>query len=298
VRGQILDTLFARMGQSKDPFFLTADMGINLVERFQEAYPERFLNVGIAEQNLIGVSSGLANLGFRPFAYTISNFLVIRALEQVRNDIAIHDYPITLLGIGTGYDNSPLAPTHHILDDWGMVKALGRFEIYCPSSVAHAAGLVDRIIAGKNPVYVRIPKASFKEPASADDYVHLPGDGKILLISYGNLAQECLKVREQRPETAVLICNQLHPLATQPLADLLASHRKIIVVEDHFAITGLFSSVCQFAQEHGLKPSIHSLAPTEYRLDVGKSPAYYHHLLGLDAEGILRTIDQGDKARP
>ncbi len=298
MRSHILDTLFARMGQNDDLFFLTADMGINLVERFQEAYPGRFLNVGIAEQNMIGITGGLANLGYRPFAYTISNFLIARALEQVRNDIAIHGHPVVLLGIGTGYDNSPLAPTHHVLDDWGMIKAMPGFEIYCPSSIAHAAGLLDRLIAGNKPAYVRIPKSTFKEPASGDDYVHLPGDGGVLLVSYGNLAQECLKARERHPETAVLVCNQLHPLAEQPLAGLLASHRHVIVVEDHFAATGMFSSVCEFAQRHGLQPRIHSLAPTEYLLDVGKSAAYYHQRLGLDAEGILKAIHALDAMPP
>jgi transketolase len=297
VRGHILDALFARMEQNKDLFFLTADMGINLVERFQEAYPKRFLNVGIAEQNLIGISSGLCNLGFRPFSYTISNFLIVRALEQIRNDIALHDYPVTLLGIGTGYDNSPLAPTHHVLDDWGMVKALGRFEIYCPSSVAFAAGLVDRLIAGNKPAYVRIPKATFKAPDSAEDFVYLPGEAETLLVSYGNLAQECLKVRQERPGTAVLVCNRLHPLPAQPLADFVASHRKILVVEDHFAGTGMFSSLCQFVQEHDLTPSLHSLAPREYRLEVGKTTDYYHRQFGLDAGGILRKLVELDSRR-
>src|SRR3954470_1155220 len=91
MRGQILDAVFNRMATDPDVFFVTGDMGINLVEKFEEAYPERYANVGIAEQNMVGVSAGLANLGYRPFAYTISNFAVHRCFEQIRNDIGLHD---------------------------------------------------------------------------------------------------------------------------------------------------------------------------------------------------------------
>ena len=158
MRAQIINTLFDRMATNPDIFFLTADMGINLVERFAEKYPDRFLNVGIAEQNLVGVSAGLVNIGFRPFAYTISNFAVHRCFEQIRNEIGIHDYPVILLGTSTGYDNASLGPTHHMLDDWGSIKAIPEIDIYCPSSVAYAGILADHLIDIGRPAYVRIPK--------------------------------------------------------------------------------------------------------------------------------------------
>ncbi len=82
MRGHIIDAVFERMSINPDTFFLTADMGINLVEKIQKKYPDRYCNVGIAEQNLIGVSAGLANLGYRPFAYTISNFNIHRCMSR------------------------------------------------------------------------------------------------------------------------------------------------------------------------------------------------------------------------
>src|SRR5262249_51456034 len=131
MRRQIIESIFQRMAADNDEFVLTAEMGINLVEKFEEKYPERFANVGISEQNLVGVSAGLVNLGYRPFAYTITNFAVHRCFEQIRNDIGIHEYPIVLLGTSTGYDNAPLGPTHHIIDDWGALKAIPEIDIYC-----------------------------------------------------------------------------------------------------------------------------------------------------------------------
>ena len=177
MRGQIIDAMFDRMARNPDIFFLTADMGINLVEKFEEKYPERFLNVGIAEQNLVGVSAGLANLGFRPFAYTISNFAVHRCFEQIRNDIGIHDYPVVMLGTSAGFDNAPLGPTHHIIDDWGAIKTIPEIDIYCPSSVTYAGSLVDHLLAAGRPAYVRIPKGAHKTPDSTEHFVLLPGAG-------------------------------------------------------------------------------------------------------------------------
>ena len=117
------------MEKDENIFFLTADMGINLVEQIQDKFPTRYANVGIAEQNMIGVAAGLANLGYKPFVYTISNFVIHRCLEQIRNDIILHKYPITLMGTSTGYDNAPLGPTHHIIDDWGCLRALPGIDI-------------------------------------------------------------------------------------------------------------------------------------------------------------------------
>ena len=99
MRAQIFDALYARMQRDESVFLVIADMGINLVERFADSFPGRFVNVGIAEQNMVGVCAGLANAGFHPVAYTISNFAVHRCFEQIRNDVAIHRTPIVILGI-------------------------------------------------------------------------------------------------------------------------------------------------------------------------------------------------------
>jgi transketolase len=291
MRGQIIDAVFQRMAQDPDVFFLTGDMGINLVEKFEQTYPERFLNVGIAEQNLVGVSAGLVNLGYRPFAYTISNFAIHRCLEQIRNDIGIHDYPVTLLGTSTGYDNAPLGPTHHIVDEWGVLKSIPEIDIYCPSSTAYAASLVGRILDAGRPAYVRIPKGSYKSPESDDHMVKLAGESdEVLLVSYGSPAHACIEARNRDPRLSVLIINRLRPLEHLDLADALAPHARIFVVEDHFPSTGLFGSLCEFAAQYPVRGKLVSLAPRDYTLQVGSTPEFFHQKYGIDADGILKSI--------
>lgn len=293
MRGQIIDAIFAEMEKNDDIFFLTADMGINLVEKFGEKFPDRYANVGIAEQNLIGVSAGLANLGYRPFAYTISNFVIHRCLEQIRNDIGIHKYPITLLGTSTGYDNAPLGPTHHIIDEWGSLQSLPDIDVYCPSSVAYAATIVETVLNESRPAYVRIPKGEHAEPDSTDHAVHLPGnEAGTLLISYGNTLQACLKARESDSELGVVAINRLRPLPDEVLVDALSRYRRAIVVEDHFAHSGLYGSLCEFVNRYQIPVRLFTLAPTGYTFDVGTSPDYFARKYGLDAEGILMKVKE------
>ena len=293
MRAQIIESIFAQMQTNPDIFFLTADMGIGLVERFGEKYPDRFANVGIAEQNLIGVSAGLVNLGYRPFSYTISNFVIHRCFEQIRNDIGIHNYPVTLLGTSTGYDNAPLGPTHHIIDEWGILKSIPEIDIYCPSSVSYAAKLVERILQAGRPSYVRIPKGGHKEPASEDHIVKLAGEtDDVLLVSYGNPVQACIEARNRDPRISVLVINRLRPLDENELFGALEPHKRIFVVEDHFPQSGLYGSLCEFIARNPVQGKIKSLAPIDYTLEVGTSPDYFYNKYGINVSGILTSIEK------
>ena len=291
MRGQIIDSIFLQMESNPEIFFLTADMGINLVEKFEEKYPERYLNVGIAEQNLIGVSAGLANLGYKPFAYTISNFAIHRCFEQIRNDIGLHGHPITILGTSTGYDNAPLGPTHHIIDEWGTLKSIPEIDIYCPSSTSYAAKLVERILHAGRPAYVRIPKGGHLEPDSEEHMVKLHGeDSEIVLVSYGNPAQNCIQVRKEDPRISVIIINRLRPLDDNELLKALYPHKRIIVVEDHFPQSGLYGTLCELIARSSLPRRVESIAPRGYSFDVGATPEYFHKKYEIDVAGILRLI--------
>jgi len=289
MRNLIINTVLDLMSKDEDIFFLTGDMGINLVEPIQNQFPKRFLNVGIAEQNLIGVSAGLANLGYRPFAYTISNFLIHRCLEQIRNDISLHDYPITLVGTSTGFDNSPLGPTHHIVDDWGMLKSFANFNVYCPSSVSYARSIVPRVLSQDLPTYIRVPKGSPTNPDSTEDLI-LIGSPKseIAIVTYGGLVQECLKVHEANTGVAIIVVNQVFPLDEDRMIEHLSGKRQIYVVEDHVPSTGLYGSLCELVVRANIRVNIEGLGPTEPVFEVGSTPDYYFRRFGLDSDSLLK----------
>jgi len=288
MRNNIIASLIVEMEKDETIFFLTADMGINLVEQIQIKFPSRFANVGIAEQNMISVASGLANIGFKPFVYTISNFLIHRCFEQIRNDIILHKYPITLIGTSTGFDNAPLGPTHHIIDDWGCLRALPGIDIYCPGTVSFANSIISKVLNNKRPAYIRIPKGEFKNPELSDDFILIQGtEKKVLLISYGSPAQDCIKVKKERPDISVLLFNKLHPIDKNKLREIFKNFEKIVVIEDYFTSSGLFGMLCEFCNSYSINKKILSFAPTDYVFDVGNSKEYFHRKFGFNTEALL-----------
>jgi len=296
MRNNIIASLMREMEKDENIFFLTADMGINLVEQIQEKFPTRYTNVGIAEQNLIGVAAGLANLGYKPFVYTISNFVIHRCYEQIRNDIVLHQYPIVLMGTSTGYDNAPLGPTHHIIDDWGCLRGFPGIDIYCPGSVTYAESMVSKVLASQKPAYIRIPKGEFKDPESTDDIVWLQGQGReTLLISYGSPAQECIKMMGRDPKVSVLIFNKLTPVDEVRLSDILKEYKTLYVVEDHFPSTGLHGIICELCMQHKIYQDIYSLSPKNYVFEVGKTNEYYHKRFGFTVSEIENTLERNRK---
>lgn len=291
MRAQIFDALFERMQRDPSVFFVIADMGINLVERFAETFPDRFVNVGIAEQNMIGVCAGVANCGYRPVAYTISNFAVHRCFEQIRNDVAIHRTPIVILGIGTGYDNAALGPTHHIIDDWGCMRSFPGIEIHSPSNCAYATPLLDDLLDRGVSAYVRIPKSESRYSESVNPLVYLPGTERdVLLCTYGGLAPVAVEAQRLNPAISVMVVNRLRPLADDDLASTLHKHRRLVVLEDHFAETGLFSSLCQLATSRNMNVAIESRSPSDYTLTVGTSPGVFLRSFRGDAASLAEDL--------
>ena len=293
MREAIFNALFHRMARDPRVFLVVADVGINLVERIRDAYPDRFLNVGIAEANMIGVAAGLFNCGYRPVVYTISNFAVQRCFEQIRDDISLHDYPLVILGLGTGFDNCQLGPTHHIVDDWGTARNLPGLEIHCPSSVAYAGFVLDDVLDRGVAAYVRIPKG--KGLSILFDahwtYWSVMWDMKTLLISYGNNAQSCIETQQRGQNLSWLLFNMVRPLPCHDsLIRSLSKHERIVVVEDHIAETGLYSSICQLVAANRLNVEVVSRAPDRYYRECGDTPEHFWRKYRGDAKSLVEDF--------
>ncbi len=283
------------MNEVSNTFLIVADMGMGLIEPFQEKFPKRFINIGIAEQNLVGICSGLCNSGFRPFCYTISNFLVQRSFEQLRNDICLHDYPVTLVGTSTGYDNGKLGPTHHIIDDIGVVKALPKINIYSPSSIkAVELSMLDNM-SMKSPSYIRLGKSGFDiNPLSngINHYVKKGKDKSKIIILHGSILENVMEAVYDDDSISVFCINKIKPLVNDDLKDILSIYENIIVVEDHNKETGLYNSLCQIKNELNIKSSnlISIAPPLVYQDFVGDKP-FYDKLYGLDSVSIKSFLD-------
>ena len=289
MRNQIIDQIYIEMKKDKNIFFLTADMGINLVEKIQNDYPDRFLNVGIAEQNLIGVASGLINSGFKVVAYTISNFLVHRCFEQLRNDISLHKKPIVMIGTSCGFDNAPLGPTHHIIDDWGYVKNLPGFNVYCPSNISYCDNLFSELINLKKSIYLRIPKGGFDNINEKSDFQFLEKKSDNIFLTYGALVEELYPLYKEHNQS-MLVFNKLHPIDKSKIINILEKYKKVYIVEDHFSSNGLYDSICKLAVNYNATFKLKSYSPKDYDLKVGTNIKYFFKSNNLDLESFKLLI--------
>lgn len=283
MRGQLIAALLEAMGKDERLFFITADMGINLVEQIEEAYPSRFMNVGIAEANAIGVAAGLASVGYRPWVYTISNFLVHRCFEQLRNDVSLHQLDVTLLGTSTGFDNSPLGPTHHVVDDWGPLAGLPDTTVYAPSSIQFAQTLSNQISSLKGLTYIRVGKGEPSIPSSESEWYETDCDGATrVVLSYGTLGARLWKsaTSDPRSDCGIVVLNRLHPLP-ETLEVFLRRFEEVIVVEDHISRGGLMTSLANLFAVQDATPRLRSISPSRFQLRVGTSPEAFDEKLGL-----------------
>ena len=183
------------MRKDEKIFFLMGDTGYNLVEPLFEEFPDRTLNVGVAEQNMIGIAAGLCNMGFKPVCYAISQFLTQRSYEQVRNDLCFHDYPVRLGGTSSGLDNGPLWATHYVVDDIGCLKTLPNIHIYSPSSTESMEKIFNETMNLSHPSYIRITKSSFSESKTIEGvnrFILENENSDTLVISHGRMIKNSL----------------------------------------------------------------------------------------------------------
>ena len=252
MRGLFFDKLKEMMHKDKSIFFLTGDTGFNLVESIFENFPERSLNVGIAEQNMIGIASGLVNAGFVPVCFAITNFLTERCFEQIRNDICLHEYKVVLVGTSTGYDNGALGATHHKLDDIGAIKVLPNIDIYSPSGSRSMSIIIKEVFAADHASFIRISKSGLEEEEVVEienpNHFICEVDSPILVISHGKMVGNALKAYHDSPIFSIFAMDRVKPLEQDLLHDLFIRYDNIIVIEDNFR-SGLYNSICQWAVE-------------------------------------------------
>lgn len=243
--------------------FLTGDLGYNALEPLQAAAGARFINAGIAEQNMISVAAGMAATGLRPWTYSIAPFIYARPFEQIRNDVCMHDLPVKLIGNGGGYGYGVMGGTHHALEDYGALLCLRNMNVFVPAFGEDVAPIVSYLTRFDHPAYLRLgrdekPKDFELPPYDAWRRV-LPGNGPTLLVAgpiAGSLLTPLAALPDAtRPDTWVVtelpLCADTIPSL---FLDSLACSQRLIVVEEHVAQGGVGQSLAHLLLKIGLSP--------------------------------------------
>ena len=293
----------------EDPrvLLLTGDLGFMAVEPFAERHPDRFVNVGVAEQNMVGMATGLAEAGYVPFVYSIATFAALRSYEFIRNGPVLHDLPVRIVGVGPGLDYGPNGITHWALEDVAVLRPLPGLAVISPADDPQTMSAVaaTRDLAG--PAYLRLarmgPAIAGLDGRFALGRAHVLGDGADLaLVALGNMASAAVAAREllagSGVDARVVIVSCVRPAPTHDLVQALAGVPLAISVESHYVDGGVGSLTAEVVAEHGLGTRL-------IRAGIRRSPAgetgsaeFLLERHGLSADALAQTALDHIARRP
>lgn len=307
MRNALVETLLELAENDERVFLLTADLGWSVLERFADAFPARFLNVGVAEQNMAGIATGLAQLGYIPYIYSIANFVSMRCYEQIRNGPILHQLPVRVIGVGGGYAYGHAGPSHHALEDLAIFRIHRGMTVIAPADPAQTRAALQATHSLPGPVYFRVGKGNNPNVPGLHGRFALgipelivPG-ADLLFLTTGAIVTEVVRAAEILARTnisaAVAVLAHLQFTASSDLIKLLASYRAVITVEEGVATGGLGSLVAETIVQYRLPCSLNIRAINEPFLDRSGSPSFLMAQSGLGAVELAKAAGQANSDR-
>jgi transketolase len=296
MRNTVMNRITDLARSDKDIFVITGDAGFGVLDAFKERFPERFLNLGVAEQNMIGCAAGLAISGFRVVVYNIIPFLLYRCYEQVRNDICYQELPVLLVGIGSGFTYAPQGITHYSVEDLIITRSLPNLTVFSPADPLEAKRCVDFAIRGRTPVYIRVAKTGEKnihkgDPGDISKPIVVRDGRDVAVLFYGSVGAEVVKATQDlRPCPRVLSLPMLQPLDFRALRQGLKNIHTLIAVEEHFGEGGLGSTLSDWIVREGLPLRLKKLGVRNEFIHAVKNVAGMRCHYGICAERIRHEI--------
>lgn len=276
---------------------ITGDLGFGALEPYEKKFPSNYLNVGVSEQNMIGVAAGLAKTGRIPFVYSIANFPTFRCLEQIRVDVCYHQLPVNIVSVGAGLSYGTLGYTHHAIEDIAVMRSMPGMRILSPANSMDVEESIKLMVASPSPSYIRLAKGGMKsqdqETAGNLKPVRMLKPGRIaLVITTGEIsaeiAQWAMDSKGFFGQCAVASIQIIKPM---DLAHLMEDYDAIVTVEEHSLTGGLSSAVLEFMRDKGIMKPILGLGLRDSVSHEVGTQDYLRSLAGIDAATLQIRID-------
>ncbi len=299
MRGAFAKTLVELAAQDDRIMLLTGDLGFMALEIFADRFPKRFVNMGVAEQNMIGVATGLAEAGFIPFAYSIVTFASLRPYEFIRNGPILHHLPVRVVGVGGGMEYGHAGPTHHGLEDVSVMRTQPGMTVIAPADGAQTANALRETWHLPGPVYYRLGKNDKVVVPDLDGRFELGrlqtvrDGGDLLLVAMGGITHEVVTaadtLAQQGIQCTVAIVASFNPAPIDDLAMLLARFPLVLTVEAHYVSGGVGSLVAEVVAERGIGCRVVRCGVTTPPLAASGSQHYFQHQYGISAAALVET---------
>jgi transketolase len=296
MRTEFMRTLTELAAEDERIILVTSDLGWSVVDGFAREFPGRFLNVGVAEQNMAGLATGLARDGMIPYLYSIATFSTMRCYEQFRNGAALHNLPVRLIGIGGGFSYGHAGPTHHALEDLSILRTQPAVTVIAPADSSQTRSALWSMARHPGPIYFRIDKNDRPElPGLAGRFTPgrpelIRGGRDVLLLSTGSVTYESIKAADQlasagfSPAVAVMAHLPFEP--TTELMTFLADYPTVVTTEEGSTAGGLGSLAAEAIARGGLHCRLASLGVSRPLPPLTGSTAYMRRLVGLAPDSI------------
>ncbi len=280
--------------------YINSDSTVGRVAEAMKKYPDRVLDTGIQEMNMVTVAAGLAKEGYIPFVQTFGPFLCVRALDQIHNDVCYNDFPVRLIGTHAGL-SSGYGPTHNTIIEFGIMNALPNMTMVAPCDANQAKKLLRASLDYPGPIYIRIPRG--EEPAVyADDYDYKYEIGKAIELAEGkdltiiatgmgvaNSVQAARQLQEEHGlDIGVIDMHTIKPIDKDAIIKAAKATGNIVTVEDHNILGGLGSIVADVLMEAGVPARLKKIGVPDTFVEYGYPEQLYPHY-GMDAAGIAKT---------
>jgi transketolase len=303
MRTAFFQALMQQAETNPDLHLIVGDLGFGVVEPFAERFPKQYLNIGIAEQNMIGVAAGLALAGKTVFVYSIANFPTLRCFEQIRNDVCYHKASVKVVSVGGGLSYGSLGMSHHATEDLAVMRALPEMTVVAPGDPDEAQAATRALAQTPGPAYLRLGRAGEEEagssafPFTLGKATCLRQGDDLTIIAIGAMVPTALRVAERLVfaglQAQVLSMHTLKPLDEEAIREAAERTGAIVTLEEHSIIGGLGSAVAEVLAESGLQGVAFRRCglPSKFISEAG-SQQYLKDRHGLSESVIVATALQ------
>lgn len=303
MRKQFVQALASLAAADPKVFFITGDLGFGVMDDYAKRFPRQYLNVGVAEQNMVGVATGLALEGRTVFAYSIGNFPTLRCLEQIRNDALYHDANVKVVSIGGGFSYGPLGFSHHATEDLAILRALPGVTVVAPGDLWEAFEATQAVAHQPGVCYLRLDKSAAQSTPRTGECFTLgtartlrDGDD-VTLIAAGGILEEALQaadaLREKGLQARVISMHTLFPLDEAAICRAARETGGIVTIEEHGVTGGLGGAVAETCLEQGAVPAFfHRIGLRGGLSTAVGSQSYLRQHYNMDAAAILAVVER------
>ena len=301
MRNAFIQTLVETSKDDKRIFLLVGDLGYGVIESFTNQFPDRFVNVGVAEQNMTGIAAGMALSGKVVFTYSIANFPTLRCLEQIRNDICYHNANVKIVSVGGGLTYGALGMTHHATEDLAVMRSLPGMTVIAPGDITETTQATRAVIERPGPCYLRLTKPNGTVtrldtcPFQIGKAITIRGGDDVTLIATGGMLYNTAKAAEHLEKQGimarVLSMHTLKPLDTEAVLSAARETGVIVTVEEHNIIGGLGSAVAEvLADSDNLSVRYKRIGINDIFCSEVGSEEYLRKVYSLSIEAIVKTV--------